>query len=282
MRTLPSLILVILLLALPAALADRQEVDVTLHGNGVVEQRIVLDIMANASYETLEYFSESVPIAITTDVSYDRYDSDNGTRVVLYQPLTLGPNRVEFSLLFDNAVVSKGRIQFYAVGFRPERDTDLSVIVRLPEGAVLAAATPAVSPKPDDITTDGRTLVLSWTRPDPASLDLIVLYEQQAQASSYVLAGAIVLLVLVVVAIFTFRRRRQTGKAALAGTLSDDERRLIGLIGKGVTLQKELIKETGFSKSKMSKVMRRLEEKGAVRKEPFNKTNRFELNNAWR
>jgi len=61
--------------------------------------------------------------------------------------------------------------------------------------------------------------------------------------------------------------------------LNEEEQKIFDLIIErgGVILQDEIVKELDYSKAKVSKIVRKLEEKGIIRKEPYKKTNKLYL-----
>jgi uncharacterized membrane protein len=259
----------LLLLCVGAALADTQVVQVGLKRNDIAEVQVNLSFAADAEYDTVEYTPARVPIAVISEVAYSL--AENGT-LIFDKRVIPGENTLSFTLLYDDAILQSGRSRTFTM-----QQQDASVSVTLPEGHVLASISPAVSPKPDSIESDGRSITLHWDHRE--SLDLILLYE--APSSSLWLILGVIAVVASGVGITLLLLRRK-GKAVLLDTLSDDEQLLVSLLRKGIIRQKELCKETGFSKSKMSKIIRRLEEKKVVKKEPFFKTNKVRLLHGWR
>ena len=68
-------------------------------------------------------------------------------------------------------------------------------------------------------------------------------------------------------------------KSFVLSTLSQDERSIVEVIIKNKEItQKEISRRLNFSKSKMAKIVRRLEEKNIIEKKPYMKTNKLKIN----
>ena len=86
----------------------------------------------------------------------------------------------------------------------------------------------------------------------------------------------IIIVLFITLTIILFNRKK--AKKFITGTLSEDEQRIVGIIrDEEVVIQKKISQLAGFSKSKMSKLVRRLEEKGVLKKRPFFKSNKLSL-----
>ncbi len=274
------LLLVLMLLPVALGVVEHQAVDITLHSNNVAEERITLSIDSDGAYDAVDYRLDQRPLAVLFDKGYAEQDQPDGVLLVLNQSLVPGKNDVSFTLLFDGLVTQQGASRAFALRLKPVDNASLDVNVTLPEGFALAHADAAASPTPDSIGTDGRTITLRWHEEGVSELPIIVLYDGPSFPWAPVILGSLLIVTLAAVAV-VWRRRHAVEKKALLGALGEDELLIVSLVKRGVDRQKALCAETGFSKSKMSKVVRKLEEKGVVRKEPFYKTNRLKLLPGW-
>jgi hypothetical protein len=263
-----------MLLCIGMALADGQSIDVDLKENGIVEQQVQLTFIADRTYDSFEYSLAKRPLSVLYDGEYELADQGNGTLLTLFQEVAPGSNTISFTLLYEDGVLENGRLRTFALQLQPGVLMNLSVTI--PPGYVLADVSPTVSPKPDRIDSDGRSITMHWINRE--DIDLILLYEAPSSAWPIVISVTI-LVIIAGVGLFSWRRK---DTSALMDTLSDDEKLVVSLLGKGVVRQKDLCKQTGFSKSKMSKVIRKLEMKKAVKKEPFFKTNKVQLLPGWK
>ncbi len=159
--------------------------------------------------------------------------------------------------------------------------------IALPEGYGILGQ--KVSPEPGDITSDGRRVILDWdlNEPIPPALrefKTIVLYENLFGERYAWLRGnedyiyAAIILAILVASAYLFRRfkRRQTNDKI--EILKEDERAIMRLIIEedGID-QREIQRETDFSKTKVSKILSELEKRGVIRKEQVGRRNKIFL-----
>lgn len=169
----------------------------------------------------------------------------------------------------------------FADSFRiPTPAAQLSVRVKLPPGAMLKEPiTDAMEPQGAEISTDGRQLLLSWSAVDVAQqFDVSIAYEQPGLSLLVTLAVFIAAVVIagVVAWKFYFAKGKEAIKIILPVLKSDEKEVLKGLLkhGSGVN-QKIIVKESGYSKAKVSKVLKSLAERGLVKLERTGRTNRI-------
>ena len=228
-----------------------------------VSALLEVDVVISDAYvlESFTYYGEpgilsfdlpSRPVSVSADHPYAVSD-----RIFVIEA---NESPVVFSFLFDDLVIASGSQRVFRSSFVSE---SVLLSVTLPRGATLDDAVPRAQ-----ITTDGSRMTLSW--PQAPEVSVAVFYSMPA-AVSWVLVGAFALpIILAFVGFAVYRSRERTVRELV----SADERDVLDLID-GVRTQKEIANELSFSKSKMSKVVRKLEEKGLVRKEPHFKTNRL-------
>ena len=278
-----ALLFLLALLLLPGALAtlEQQVVDVRLHDNNIVEERITLLISSDTTYDEVGYLVGRRPLAVIFNGTHTEEEAPNGSMLVFNRTIPPGRNNISFTLLFDDLITREGASRAFSILLRPMDKAALDVSVTLPQGLYLAETEAAVSPRPDSINSDGRQITLRWHRQGIEELPIIVLYEGASLLWPTLITGGI-LLALIILFVVLRRRYRRVGKRVLRDSLDQDERLIVSLLERNVHMQKALCAESGFSKSKMSKVVRKLEEKGVVRKEPFFKTNKLELTRGWK
>ncbi len=134
-------------------------------------------------------------------------------------------------------------------------------------------------------TDDGRHITVTWSEENPSlgsDYSYRVFYEQVTQIYSnpWFYPVASLLILLLALASFMLLRFRKARKIkTVLSVLHEGERKVIELlIGKeGICDQKFLVKETGFSKAKMSRIILDLEERGLVTKTRRGRTNIIEL-----
>ncbi len=159
--------------------------------------------------------------------------------------------------------------------------------IALPEGYGILGQ--RVSPKPEEIRSDGRRVIMEWdvNEPIPPALrefNAIVIYEHLLGERFAWLRGkendiypAIILAILAafVYLLRRFKKRRANEKIEI---LKEDEQAIMRLIIEedGID-QREIQRETDFSKTKVSKILSELEKRGVIRKEQVGRRNKIFL-----
>lgn len=275
--------LLVFLLILPVAQATlvEQSVHVQLTQTNLVEERIILVLASEQEYTGLEYTLGSEPLSVVTDHTYHLEQSGEETIFVIDDPIPSGESRISFTLLSDSIIEISGKNRIFSQKYELVEPALFSLTVRLPKGSTLVDREPAVSPRPDSITTDGRTIILHWDAQQRDRFDLIVLYERNV-LPFFLPAIVIILFVALVIFLGYHIKSRRAKRGVLHDTLGEDEITVLNYLQQGFNTQKILCEKTEFSKSKMSKVIRKLEQKKAVHKQPFFKTNKITLNKEWK
>lgn len=225
-------------------------------------------------------------------------------------PVGSGSENVRVGFL-TRSLVERSSKSFFLAELKPGIDAEsLNLTITLPEGAVLdrplGSADASVFPKPDAVSTNGQALSFHWDFGSVSAQDsfsIMVVYREPMNAGLIIYA-ALGLLALGAVALACAYAKKARPKPAEAkkpkektpeaktaeektggrmpGTehLLEDERRIIGLLGhaKGSTLkQSEIMRHVDFSKAKLSRLLRNLEQRGFVESRPYGNTNIIKL-----
>ncbi len=129
--------------------------------------------------------------------------------------------------------------------------------------------------------SDGRRIFVTWTLEEPLlgdKLDVSVVYERTGFDIEQILLIAFVLfLIFAMVAItITFRKR---GVGDILTVLHENERKVVQILlkeNKGVD-QRRIVKETGLSKSMISRLVKDLELRNIIKVDKKGRTNRLTL-----
>lgn len=238
-------------------------IDISISKNDIVTEEFNIDFISSEYYDSFEFTIPSRPLSISYDGEYEIQDN------IIYfkKDILPGYQEISFTLLYDNLIDSFGRTNNFRTSF--VTDQDVSISLTLPEKFILSRA-PSATPTPDKITTDGQHIKLYWKNDAAIS----VFYEGN-EVSFAVIILSIIFLSIFASALFFFFRQKT--KQAITDILSEDENLVIKELKKGITQQKNIAKNLHFSKSKMSKVIRKLEEKELIEKKPYFKTNKIKL-----
>lgn len=139
---------------------------------------------------------------------------------------------------------------------------------------------------PNDGTegSDGRRIFVVWERKNlkkGEGLDISVSYERSVPVTTqdnliFLFLGVAILIVLLILAL-----RFKGEKREIESILKEDERKVVEIIKGhgGMCKQREIVRETDFSKAKVSRLIRDLEERRVIKIEKSGRTNEIYLLN---
>lgn len=251
---------------------NAMNIDISLSKNDIVKEVISLTFEAEESYDSVEFTSVIKPLSVYYGGDYSVREEDGNYVITFEKDIKPGKNDLKFVLVYDNIVEGDDNNKVFRTRFYPENTEEMTISLTLPTYYILSDKEPSVTPKSDSITTDGQRIKLEWEFDDLA--DIVVFYESQAEVEFQIIL--FVILVAVISVFFYFYFKRKT-KKHISEVLTSEEKKVVAEIRKGVTKQKEIARNLEFSKSKMSKVIRKLEEKNLIEKKPYFKTNIIKL-----
>lgn len=176
--------------------------------------------------------------------------------------------------------------------------TSLSVNAKLPEGKGLinredsqtAAGLLPYAPADGETRTDGRRILIEWTRNNFTagdSLSISAVYENiQNTAFSNLLPFFLALIVILVgISVYLYLKKNQIiirteeSLDSVLPVLTPDERKVIDslLTENGEKMQRKIVYETNFSKAKVSRLISDLKNRGIIGVEERGRTNRIFL-----
>jgi hypothetical protein len=181
----------------------------------------------------------------------------------------------------DGKVMRTGQNYMYGSEYEvPMPVSSLFNLVRLPENGIFASQVVNESYSPSDgrVITDGRNIMVYWERQNVTarqSVQVSVSYNLPSSEEPFYnfTIGAMVFILLATlfgVAVF-FRRTHADGDGeAMRSVLNSNEKAVIDVLVKhgGNAVQKALVRETDFSKAKVSRLVRSLQDRGLIRVEP--------------
>ena len=156
------------------------------------------------------------------------------------------------------------------------------VMIKIPKNSVLSEEPANQSYSPDDgkILTDGKYIMVYWQRQNVTSQDSLAFSVsylipslQIAYSNMLIIAVAgIVIMSMIGVAVY-LRRGYGSGTSmeVLTSVLNIDEKRVVDILTKhgGKSGQKVIVRESDFSKAKVSRLVKNLKSRGVVEIEPI-------------
>jgi len=161
-------------------------------------------------------------------------------------------------------------------------------IVYLPETATIKTSSPneSYTPRYGKTISDGRHIMVYWEKEDVKmgdDLEFSVSYSMPVGAGSFydvaiIVITAFVLIVVIAVG-YIKRTQRESSFNVVMPVLKKDEKRLIDILAerKGQAIQRVIVRESDFSKAKVSRLVASLKERGIVDVEHLGRTNRIIL-----
>jgi DNA-binding MarR family transcriptional regulator len=215
-------------------------------------------------------------------VSCDTHDLSTGSRISCeLSGITKDKDTLYLEFNSGNANYSYGRYHFNAGYITTLGSDNFFFMVKLPESATLAVYPANQSYVPDNgkVITDGRSIMVLWDGSNLVAnqqLDFNVEYNLppiRGSVTRYIFIGAGIVIVAVVAIAFFFVRRasRSNRGRAIASVLNPDEKRAMDIITAGEekgALQKAIVRESGFSKAKVSRLVKSMSSRGLIKVEP--------------
>ncbi len=281
-----------------ATIVDGVIVQDTIEGVAVHETMSILLIN-----NTLREISFGLPQGVTSiTVDGKSAVATNGTVNI---PLSCDSCNITLGFTLNDAVKSSGTdTQIYSRTMNaPGQPRMLSYELHLPAGAFIRSTEqdPAIVPVQTAISTDGERIVLRWLRTNPQLPEQYVIRYMTTEPSNVGAATlltefsewvvwvlmCITLVIGVVLGLFLPQNMRKKSTQTIsssssstvipASLLSSEELIIIrALRGKPLD-QKELGKQLGWSKSKVSAIMTGLERKGIIKREKLGRKFKAEL-----
>jgi uncharacterized membrane protein len=184
-----------------------------------------------------------------------------------------GTRRLEILFTAKDLVFARDNVYSFSTELNPPPAKKLEVFSFLPEG--FSVYRNVIYPEGYETLSDGRRIFLKWSLGNPDSVMLsFKFYSAHTDYSVLVLIVMGVALVAAVAYLsvhFSKKVKREFERG-----FSEDERKVLLILSREKTvMQKKVEKELGFSRAKMTRMMKRLEEKGLIEKERVGRTNRI-------
>jgi uncharacterized membrane protein len=188
----------------------------------------------------------------------------------------------------DQKISKKDNYFLFQDSFKINSDTDtVSFLIKLPEGTGLKEPIEnSSSPSGALIGSDGRRTIINWIENDlkkGVTFDVSIAYEKIGEVviSEFPIQviSVIALVIIVGFAFFYQFYWRNRNVNLIIPILKKDEKKIFDVImkhGSGVN-QKIIVNDSGYSKAKVSKVLKSLEERGILRLERIGRKNKVHI-----
>ena len=190
---------------------------------------------------------------------------------------------IDISYKEPNKITEKGSYFIFSDSVIMPLDVDkFSYKVRLSEGDGLIMGDSAYSPEGALLLSDGRSSLLYWSITNVTKgdqFDVSVAYENIGIFDQTLILSVLVILIILVIlgiAYMKYFSKKKEVKIILP-VLKSDEKLIFETLIKhnpGVK-QKVIVQESGYSKAKVSKVLKNLQERGLLKLERIGRTNKI-------
>ena len=244
--------------------------------NGLVNEEVSMVFAERLNGSTLNYvvLGEISDLAISgdeKDIDYVLEKRGNENDVKFVVPEGTGELRIDFTA--KDLVFAKDSIYSFSSNLQPPDSDSVNVIAFLPKG--FAVYRDVVYPPGYKILADGERIYLKWALSRPENVMIsFKFYSMHIDYSLFVffimafsIAGVSIYLI--------FHYRKKVGREFLRGFSEDERKVLKALSQRNVCMQKNLEREFGFSRAKMTRLVKKLEGKGLLEKERVGRTNRL-------
>ena len=193
------------------------------------------------------------------------------TKIGIYVPE--GTQKLEMNFTVENLVFTKDSVYAFFVTLKTPLPENMNIFVYLPAGYYLYRH--AVYPENYKILTDGEKIYVHWSLSKPENVAINLKFYRTFQDYTFFVAFVTSLAFIVVILYLVLYYREKT-KRAFERSFSEDERKVLQvLLKEKIIMQNKLEKQLGFSRAKMTRVVKKLEAKGLIEKERVGRTNRL-------
>jgi len=245
--------------------------------NGFVKEDIFMEFSEPLNESTLNYvvLGEIYDLRIRgseeENVDYILEKKGNERTVKFAVPKNTKTLHIDF--VAKDLVFTRDSIHGFFASLQPPRARNVRIEIFLPKG--FAVYRDVIYPEGYETLTDGERIYLRWEFERPE--EFMISFKFYSIYTDYSLAIFVVMvfsLLAVTAYLVSYYRKRVKGEF-LRG-FSEDEIKVLNILSeRKVCMQNRLEKELGFSRAKMTRIVKRLEGKGLLEKEKVGRTNRI-------
>lgn len=258
-------------------------VEVTINDDQSVTSMVVLkfDTPMNHLDYSLDFTAEDLEYESDFDFADCTVSDKNGGSTISCDFIGMSPDRNKLTLTFTTRnVIQKADNNYrFTVNYGiPLPIESTFILIRLPQNNILAGEqNESYFPTTGGTLTDGKHIMVFWEEDSletGENLQFSILFTRPLGTDIFsfaLYAMLIVAIVIIAVAAIYVKRIRGTKVAVVKSVLNRDEKSIIDILNRkgGKAGQKLLVRETDFSKAKVSRIVKNLRERGVVDTEPI-------------
>ena len=272
------------------AIIDKEKTIINLKEDGTAVFEINIEYpneMENSDYFIRAKISDIVVKGDSGILDCITEEKDIGTSIVCRN---IKEKNVTYSFVAYNLIQEGKKMSIFSYQF-PVTDLKkiFEVVVKIPIGTALVeeerlefSGLKPFYPENGIEGSDGRRIFIRWFFENPKlgeNINIIVVYEKifsSGNEMSYYLIFIIASIFLVsLVFLWSIRNKAKS----IMPILTESEREIMKIIinSKNIIDQRKIVKETGFSKSKVSRILKNLEERGIIKREKVGRSTKVKF-----
>ncbi len=268
-------VLFLLILPMSYALPPVEQIDIKYGINNdlsVTEQlRINFSDVLNSSF-TYTLQGNVHDIEVFGDGSLLIYDIEQISDKLILTIESSGKAEIVIKFVSEDMVFSNNNVQqfFSYVNFDVAIDK-MEAAVKLPDGYGLFDS--SFTPLSGQVKTDGTNIIVSWLFEDTNSVIFSVKFQNLNSQQDFTLLIVIIFLAAVAAIVFYFVKKSKND--FLVGFREGEKKVIQYLMQHKLSYQNVIEKEFHFSRAKMTRIVKHLEEKGLIEKKKYGRTNKL-------
>lgn len=236
----------------------------------------VITLKFNETIPHLDYQFNFNIYDLVASSTFDRAEcSIKEQNIISCDFFNMTPEKNQLTLSFftkEGVKQVDGKYVFSAnYGFLPTKK--LFALIRLPQYSILSeeVANTSYFPAEGKIISDGKTIAVFWEKEnigeEHIQFSISYIFPQLSQI--LIISVAAIVIVAMVGLIMYSRRKQQAPVEVITSVLNQDEKIIVDILKReGKALQKALVRESNFSKAKVSRLVKDMKDRGIVKIEP--------------
>ncbi|MEM2956288.1 MAG: hypothetical protein QW041_01805 [Candidatus Pacearchaeota archaeon] len=256
------IIILILLKIVSAAEIQNASIDIEISG-----------LKTTISYKIISSLQQ-IQLILPKDAKIERISEENYS---LKENKLICSGNINLSYSTEELIEKTSKSYFTADLNFPYTE-NLKINLFLPEFSILENSYP-----PAEITSDGRHIILRWHFQNISNFPIFVIYREKKTNLAWIWAIITLILAIIILLIYTSSKRKKIkqkkAKPLKEEHLLESESAVVKALkeAKGEMWQKQIQLKTGFSKAKLSRIIRNLEARKFIKRIPLGNTNKIKL-----
>ncbi len=185
------------------------------------------------------------------------------------------PENFEFSenkiKYIDETLIEKSGNKYFFIS-KSEIHPNSIIKVILPGGAY-SNENYFIFPKNYKLSTNGQNIILEWNH--NGEKEILIPYEIKSEKNYWIYV--LIAFLIVYIIYFYFNNKKEKRNKYTQNLFREEKKIMNYLLKKKVCWTKELVKDLEISKVRLSRKLRKLEEKGLIEKKPYGNENKIRL-----